>query len=460
VTLRDMRQALSRFFPLALLVFMLALGVGAAASYLPTERYRASTVLFVEPSDPRSLEFGARESLTFVIPSIVRQVETGSFRASVRQRLGLQGSDEKADLSAKEEPGTGVLTLSAESPDPRAAASFANTGARLLSERRISNSIRIRVLDPARPPSSAATPRKLPIMLSAAVLGLIAAVFAALAASSLRRRLAGAEMIRKRFGLTVLGEIPASSRGFDSNPAELFHRGEPRDVVEEYHRLRTNVDILVEDRSTIAITSWAQSEGKTTVTANLGWALASLGRDVTVVDCDLRRPHLHTRFGVELGQGVSDVAGKNSAQELSHTLLPTLRLLTAGHAQQHPANILSTALPQVEESYPKGLILVDTPPLFTADTTMIASVVDAMIIVIDVRRRSPAELESVLEELRLTQTKILGVVLNRARSNRRRRAAGYYYSTSQREQEEAPAPQLASVPAAPPPTTEAPTRTP
>jgi capsular exopolysaccharide synthesis family protein len=428
VTVGDVTEALRRFWPLATAVLVIVILVGAGAAFLPAERYRAETILFVEPSDPQSLEFGARESLTFVMPSIVRQVETDRFENAVRSRVATRVGGAEIDLSASEEPGTGVLTLTAEGTDPQRAAVVANSAAAELRTNRISDSITMSVLDPARPPESPATPRKTAILLGSGALGLIAAIFTAIAAATLRRRVAGAETIRRRFGLTVLGEIHMA-RGLASSPVELFHSTRFVDVAEEYHRLRTNFDILVREGSTLAVTSWAQGEGKTTVASNLGWALASLGRHVTLVDGDLRRPQLHSRFELGAARGLAHVNSPSDVPAVSHRVLPTLRVITAGHAERHPAQVLNEALPAVEEAAAGQLVLVDTPPLFTAETTLIASMVDAMVIVIDVRRRNPSELEAVLEELNVTQAKILGVVLNRTRADRRRQAAGYYYAT-------------------------------
>jgi Mrp family chromosome partitioning ATPase len=187
----------------------------------------------------------------------------------------------------------------------------------------------------------------------------------------------------------------------------------------------------------VAITSWTQGEGKTTVTANLGWVLASLGRDVTIVDLDLRRPSLHVPFGLDVTGGVGELAGGGSrewsaAVRPKPTGLPGLEVLTAGAPTDQPALAIETAFPTITQALEGRLVLIDTPPLVAAETALIASMVDALVIVIDVRRRGPAELEAVLQMLKLTQTTILGVVLNGVRRSRReRQTAGYYYYGAQ-----------------------------
>ena len=73
---------------------------------------------------------------------------------------------------------------------------------------------------------------------------------------------------------------------------------------EAYRALRTNVQFLAEDKRVIEITSPDPAQGKSTVTANLGAALAQIGIDCVIVDADLRRPMQHKIFGVDNSTGL------------------------------------------------------------------------------------------------------------------------------------------------------------
>lgn len=441
MTAHDVIGAVRRFWPLVVGVLIAFMLIGIAAAYLPENRYTADTLLFIEPADPQSLEFGARESLDLLMPSIVEQAGTRRFDDAVRSAAGRDLGD--TEITAANEPGTGVLTITGESNNPELAALAANTAAAQLSEDRLSTAIKFSVLDPAIAPETPSSPKRKPILLACFMLGLIVAVFAAIAANTLRRRVTGAETIRQGFGLTVLGEITRSRRLAARHPAALFRGNGPPELVEEYHRLRTSFELLSRDYRTVAVTSWTQSEGKTTVTANLGWMLAALGRSVTIVDLDLRRPAMHIPFGLDAAGGVADLA--NGAERRSRstvrpkaTDLPDLEVLTAGLLHGEPAKVVEDAFPTIVEMLDERLVLIDTPPLLAAETALIASMVDALVIVIDVRRREPAELEALLQVLKMTQTTILGVVLNNVRRSGRRRQMGDYYSGGPREQARPP----------------------
>lgn len=430
MTVRDVVAAVRRFWPLCLVVLGGFLLLGIAAAYLPQERYTASTLMFVEPASAQSLDLGA-QSLDLLLPSIVAQAKTRRFNETVRAAASQDLGD--TSITATSEPGTGVLTVTGDSSNPQLAALAANTAAAQLSEDRLSTAVRLSVLDPAVAPEAPSSPKRKPILLACLVLGAIVAVFAAIAANTLRRRVAGAETIRQGFGLTVLGEITRSRR--IGRSAMIARDGGPPEIVEEYHRLRTSFELLARDHRTVAVTSWTQGEGKTTVTANLGWMLASLGRQVTIVDLDLRRPSLHVPFGLELGGGVADLSaggGKSRSRSPARpkpTDLPGLEIFTAGVLHGEPAKVIEDTFPTITEMLDDQLVLIDTPPLLAAETALIASMVDALVIVIDVRRRDPSELEALLQVLTLTRTTILGVVLNQVRRTARQRQISDYYFT-------------------------------
>lgn len=436
MTRRDVMRALYRFWPLAVGVLTLFVVIGLAASFLPHKHYQAKALLFAEPTSPEALNNGTAGVVALLMPALEQQVGTQLFKNEV---VRASPASAGATLSASSVAGTAVLTVTAESTNPHTAATAANAAAEQMHLNPITPTIKVTVLNPAFTPTSPSSPRKGPILIGCIAVGLILGLFSALVADALRKRVASAEMVRESFGLTVLGEI-TSDRRLGLPPAELFAESGSSAITEEYERLRTNFELLAGGCHTVAVTSWTQGEGKTTVTANLGWMLASLGREVTIVDLDLRRPSIHVPFNLDLAGGVGELDGNGSRVRgtgswLKPTSLPRLEVLTAGAPQGQPARQIETVFPEIARSLGDRLVLIDTPPLLAAETTLIASMVDALVIVIDVRRREPSELEALLQILKLTHTRILGVVLNRVRrSGRERQISGYYYERTRTAQ--------------------------
>jgi succinoglycan biosynthesis transport protein ExoP len=414
---RDLVRTLKRFRLLAAGVFAAVLLLGIAAAFLPAQRYRASATLLVEPS-AEQVDFSDVEAVRFLLPALVERVDTSAFHGRVRQAVLPPFRGDDVSISATLEQGTGLVRLTAEGRDPQAVATYANVGARTLIDQKISRRIQISVLDPAETPTSPSSPRRVPILLGSALLGLILAVFTALAANSLRREIADSEELRDRFGLEVLAEIPQSRRFPDTAP-ELFNgSGDPR-VIEAFQRLRTNLGIVSErENMAITVTSCGASEGKSTVTANLAWVLASLGPDVVAIDCDLRRPSLHNYLGVHLETGLGNwTNGGDPAGLAQPTRLKSLTVVSAGTTERHPTEVLYSTLPKLLEAFAGKTVLVDTPPMLgVAESTLIATMTKAVLLVIDGRQTARADLEQVLDDLRRANVRVLGAVVNRGKA--------------------------------------------
>jgi capsular exopolysaccharide synthesis family protein len=416
-----------RFWPLATAVFGVCVLIGVATSFGPEPQYQANALLFAQMSNA-SLVSEETTLLPLILSGVVQQVETDVFEKRVSAAAPASAN---ATLSASNDGGTPVLTVTAQSTNPETALIAANAAARELLVAPITNTVTLSVLEPATKPGSPVSPRKSQILAGSIVLGLILAFFAAVAADAMRKRVAGPDTIRENFGLMVIGEIQQSRRA-RRPPRDLFSERGSFEIAEEYQRLRTNFSLISDGLHTVMVTSWREGEGKTSVTANLGWALASLGRRVTIVDLDLRRPSLDRMFGVELAGGVGELvsAGSGAGSAPKRTGMQGLDVLTAGTVVESPARVIEKAFPPIVEELNDRLLLIDTAPLLVAETSIVASLVDAVVIVVDVRRREPGELETMLQMLKLTQAKILGVVLNHA--HKPSRASGRYYTAATR----------------------------
>lgn len=146
---------------------------------------------------------------------------------------------------------------------------------------------------------------------------------------------------------------------------------DPTDVASEaYRRLRTNLLYALVDSppKVIMVTSPGSAEGKSTVCANLGVVLAQAGKNVLIMDCDLRRPMMHEIFGLSSAGGLVDaVMGELSLQEAYQEPLEDsdLKVLTVGDLPQNPAEFINSrrfseflTTIQVEFDY----VLVDSSP--------------------------------------------------------------------------------------------------
>jgi capsular exopolysaccharide synthesis family protein len=182
----------------------------------------------------------------------------------------------------------------------------------------------------------------------------------------------------------------------------------------------------------IVLTSAAPSEGKTTIAAHLAIANADRGKKTLIVDGDLRRPSLHTKFGLIPREGLSNVlTGELPWQDVVVPVegRPNLSLLPAGLGSHRAADLMGPRLATLLDEFAKeyDLVLLDSPPLLGfAECLQMATAADGVLIISlagETRRRAVAEVISVLNRVRAN---IVGVVLNQVSHNTSSDGYSYY----------------------------------
>lgn len=434
-------RALAHHWQVALVVLALVLAAAGYFAYTPPNDYAATSTLSVVPRATGGSDyFGDVQAVTFLMPSLQAQLQTQELADHATQRLPPALRTVVVTPSSTVQPGTGILVVTVESTDRAAVVAATNAYAQsLITDQPGEGPIRITVLDPARAPAQLVGPPRTTTMLSGGVLGLMLAVIAALLAQWWSQRRQVAAVIRERLGLTVLGQIPRSSRlrGRMVNPAEMFESDDAH-AVEAYMRLRTNVEIQVTRNklTTVTVTSRGVGDGKSTVASSLAWALAAVGHRVSLIEADLRRPSLRPRFGAAPAQLPMRVpVGAGDGSELAVYTADGVRRSHAMQgtvASQHPADIVAAVIPTLlgEVASPTGIILVDSPPILgAAESKLLVSATDAAIVVVDARSRNLLEdLVDTVQQIHDAGGSVLGVVVNRARMSRRqmRKISEYY----------------------------------
>ena len=219
---------------------------------------------------------------------------------------------------------------------------------------------------------------------------------------------------------------PKLVRSRPAAPALVVDR-EPNSVATEaYRALRVKIESMLQGqkRRNIVITSPSRGEGKSTTAANLAIVAAQAGWRVCLVDADVRRPVLHTAFGLPNHGGLTKALTEELP--LSTVALPThfpgLSVVVAGDDDPgHTDFFSSSRIQQVRQDTEShyDLVLWDTPPvMLIADALNIVAQCDGVILVV----RSGAIPYSVLRragrQIAQVKGKILGVLLNSFDSRR------------------------------------------
>jgi polysaccharide biosynthesis transport protein len=295
-----------------------------------------------------------------------------------------------------------------------------------LKETGVSSSLKatnIRVVDPAYPPKKFARPRILLDLSIALIVGMCLGITAAFLQEHLDNTLKNSEDIERFLQIPALGSVPAvmlseNGKGLHGLRATermlgIEHRNGNRNgykngagwnrikaaegngvqnsaLAEAFHGLRTSVLLSTAKRppATLLVTSAQQGEGKTTVAANLTASLAQLGDSVLVIDADLRRPSLHKFFQVSGSTGlVNYLTGDCDWRTLVWKASPVgVSVLFSGPVPPNPADLLSseymrTLLREASKEY--KFVVLDSPPLLNlADSRILATLVDGVILVV------------------------------------------------------------------------------
>jgi capsular exopolysaccharide synthesis family protein len=215
--------------------------------------------------------------------------------------------------------------------------------------------------------------------------------------------------------------------------------------VEICRHLANRVVAELERRSArgLAVVSPLRGEGKSTVACNLAIALASLsrGREVALVDLDLRRPTVAAKLGIHNPVGIERVLdARADLREVCVSIdQPTMDVYPASETQRAAHELLvrpgfGEAIQELQRRY--AVVIFDTPPvLLVPDANLILRHVDACVVLARIGA-TRARAFSSMREL-LPQQKVLGAVLNGGRAPRHTRSY-YYYGAGDESTERRP----------------------
>ncbi len=289
----------------------------------------------------------------------------------------------------------------------------------------------INVVEPASLSMTPIGPNKGMTILLAAAIGLLLALGAAFLLDYLDDTLKTPDDIRAAMNLSTLGAI---TRIDVENPGDVLVTATmPKSpTAEAYRILRTNIQFSSLDHPprTMLVTSTNPSEGKSTTLANLAVVMAQQGQRVVVVDTDLRRPTMHRVFQIPNNVGLTNVLLQEhpSIEDyLQPSQVENLEVMTTGPLPPNPAELLSSARFKAVLDHLATLadvVLLDSPPaLAVTDATILARLVDGVILVVDAGMTRRQWAASAKEALDKAGVHILGVALNRLRPQ----GGAYYY---------------------------------
>ncbi|HSK80963.1 MAG TPA: polysaccharide biosynthesis tyrosine autokinase [Thermoanaerobaculia bacterium] len=458
----------------------LAAGVvgGLRSDQIRLEREYETKLKTYKPDWPEMLTLKAeiekgQEHLDGVITEMVEKARGGAYAAyqtALRQEQALLSELERMKTEAIDQNSSSVeftnLKVEVETRrdllDELLRKQSETEVAVRLQDTRESN---VRIIDQALVPGGPSAPSLRKDLTYGLLLGLLLGVGGALLIEFLDRTVKSAEEIERRLGLPPLATIQdiveagklygaGYGYGYGADPAEgksgpikraaratarlerkkasspdqaaqieLVPHERPRTLISEAYRSLRTALLLSSAREIklIAVTSAMAGEGKTATAANLAVVLAQLGRQVLIVDCDLRKPRLHQVFHVSNRFGL--VNQLTSAADPDAVFLPTevpnLWVTPSGPIPPNPSELLASDRMREWLKTARArfdYVVVDTPPaLAVTDATLVGMLVDGVVLTLRSGKVTRDEARLCRDKLRQAGIKILGAVLNRHR---------------------------------------------
>ena len=211
----------------------------------------------------------------------------------------------------------------------------------------------------------------------------------------------------------------------------ITHYDSRSPVSEAYRAIRTNLQFAGAGKQlkTLVFTSAIPCEGKSTTVANLAIAMGQDDKKILLIDCDMRKPVVHRRFGL-LNRGLSNCFAEDLPlkEVIQADVFPNLDVVTSGPVPPNPAELLGSKkmealLQEAAETY--DYVFLDMPPvLAVTDAALMISRVDGTVIILGSGDIGPDEGKQAKELLEKVHANILGVILNKVPQHHK---SGYYY---------------------------------
>lgn len=227
----------------------------------------------------------------------------------------------------------------------------------------------------------------------------------------------------------------------------VAHRDPKSPISEIFRTLRTNIQFMNTkgEAKTILITSTFAGEGKSWVSSNLAVTFAQTGKNVLLIDADMRKGRQYAIWGISPTPGLSNYlsgvdgtgrgkASKTLAEFIQRTEVENLFTITSGNIPPNPSELLISPrmiklLNEAKKMF--DIIIIDgTPSQLVTDSLILARIVDSTVIVAASEETRKEDLKRVIANLKNVGGKIAGVVLNKVKISAKRYEQSYYYGST------------------------------
>lgn len=449
------RKVLKKWWVIVLSAVVLAT-IGFAAAKLTYVPQYSSQIMFVASNKDTSLIVSGQSSSDLsasvtLAESYKYVFTTTALTTKVANNCGYKVTPEqvKSFVSVQAVEDTMIVYLTVTTTDPEVSYAIANTYMRFYEET-ISEAFPSTALKAIDPPLVPEKPNPNNSTLLYTAIGFLAgAVFAVLVlvgSMILKDTILSSDDIKNKLGLKIIGNVTHVSvkgKKGDKQSILLTDRRSGFAFIEAFKLIRTKLEhtLIRKGQKALVVTSTVENEGKTTTAINIALALAKNGKEVLLIDGDLRKPAVAKALNINAADdtGVLGVVNgsKTLADSIKYSEKYNLYLLLNGKGIPDPSELLATQ--QMEEIIAAAkkefdYVIIDTAPCgVVADASILAGFSDAIALVIRQDTAPARRIKRALENLDNSGTEVIGCIYNDAKSGlgngnfSRRYGYGYGY---------------------------------
>ena len=436
-----------------ILLFSILFGYAYSYYYKKPEYKSSVTILLVADENKTNKELtqtdlNINNGLISTYSSIAKS--TNVVKKTIENlELNMSASSLQKKIDAKQIDSTQFLKISVTNANPELAKNIANELAQVFTQqiKEIYNLQNISIVDEAEVESTPCNVNHMKDIIMFAFAGLFLAMVSVVAIFMFDDTIKSEEDIEKNVKLKAIGTLPV-----DKEKNELIVKNNPKSqIVESIKTIRTNI-LYSTNKNAILVTSCKQDEGKTWVINNLAVAFAQTGKRVILVDANLREEsNKNDIFEIDKGEGLSDFIKEISEDNLDNlqksrnyikeTKIPNLHILQNGTIPPNPVELVSSRNMQKIIKLLKNMydvVLIDgTSSIMVSDSIALSSMVDSTILIAENKKTKINDLKKVKKLIEDVHGNILGVILNKAQTQKGKyygKKYGYYYGSDVEKQ--------------------------
>lgn len=447
ITIQDIWATIIGHLPFLLIVpILVTMAVGGYLFLYAENEYTASVKLYVllDYMDAGGNMRYDTSTSTQLANDYQQLIQTNEVLSTAAEKLNIDSLDD-VTVRVAAIPNTRVIDLRVTDHDPLFASNAAGAIGDAFVEymRSMTRTNNITIASRAETPHEPSGPRRLRNTALAFAISLVVCIGGLLAVETLNTKIRTPEEVESSLNVPILAriddfrkELQQYRKGRGAVHKDLMDIVS-KDTQENARMLALNLRFLQLGgrMKSMAVTSTAVGEGKSSVTVMLANAMSSEGQRVLVIDMDFRNPTIARYMGRRGQYDLTDYI--RGIVRRKHIIVQgtgehPIDYIDSLHPSALATNVMQTRefeklMKWARKHY--DVILVDTPPLgIFVDAAALASIMDGVLLVVATGRVDRAAAAQTVEQLRIAKANIFGVAMTFIK--RKKSASRYYYEST------------------------------